>query len=203
MNCYTTSTSKTSAGSYATLPDNTFKRARLLSQYLKKYGNFTKTQCAAICGVAVAESDGIKPESVNKMEKNGHGAGGVEKYGYGAGIIQWTHTKYKNQILKDGGYSTMPSTLIENLSLEQQAKMLCDSASKTDKIYFDSFRRCHDINNATATFACYVAGIGSVTMNTWKKSHPTVSDATKILKKYGGQKFEQRLDNAKQILRKL
>lgn len=195
---------------YSNAPKDVLDRAVSVAKYLVKNGNFSKEQASAIAGVMIDEN-GVNPSSYMKAEKSGKGAKGTNNFGYGAGIGSWTFEDNKNQLLKAGGYD--PYTPIENLSLEEQCRLLVIDSNGRNKKYYDALRRCSNIEDASATAFMISGGVGH--SRNWD-THPTQSEAKALSDWYGksnDKRFgksphhwdldKRRLNYAKQVLEKL
>ena len=186
------------------------ERAALVAQYLVEHGGFTKEQAAGIVGVYVDENN-CDPTTYNVEEKNGQGVAGTGGNGYGAGIGSWTFESTKQQILKDAGLPA--DTLIENLSLEDQSKLVIASSQGEFKRYYDAIKRCDTIEDASASAVVLTGGVGM--SNNWD-THPTQAEAHEVsemyrrsndalfgVSEYHGDLDVRRLDYAKKVYEKM
>lgn len=204
------SSSNTPPVKYSKASKDVMGRAVTVARYLVNNGNFTKEQAAAIAGVMIDENK-VDPSSHMAAEKKGRGARGTGGFGYGAGIGSWTFEKNKNDLLRLGGYK--PYTPIENLSLEEQLKLLVLDSNNRNKRYYDALRRCTNLEDASATAVIITGGVGH--SKNWS-THPTRAEAQAMSDYYGRSNdarfgksahhwnaYKRRLDYARQVLENL
>jgi len=185
-------------------------RAVTVAKYLIANASLTKFQAAAVVGVYIDENH-CNPNSHMAAEKAGKGAKGTGGFGYGAGIASWTGETFKNQALTQAGFAAY--TPIENLSLEQQCKMVKGNIEGNMKTYYNALKRCETLEDASATCVIITGGVGY--SKNWK-THPTTADAKKCAdiycnsnnKRFGVSEHHCNLDKrrlwiAKQVLAQL